>query len=276
VVIHGTIVGRDLPNWNLLQARKLNQYRSDEHLFTPLANLTGLVAGDPIAYLYSKVCVLTSPLSLPQSPTKTAPMTHAKICIIYYSLYGHIKELVDEAKKGVESTGATATVYQIKETLSAEIRTKMHAPPEPDSAIPVITADKLKEYDGYIFAFPTRYGRAVAQVTHFFDTTGGLWAVQSLSTKFATVITSTGTQHGGHETVALTTIPFFAHHGISYVPIGYKAAGISNMKDVTGGGPFGASTMAGADGSRQVSVNEKEIAVFHGKHFAEVVNKYVA
>ncbi|KIO15513.1 benzoquinone reductase [Tulasnella calospora MUT 4182] len=149
----------------------------------------------------------------------------------------------------------------------------MHAPPKADD--PVITPDKLTEFDGYIFVIPTRYGRAVSQFSAFFDATGGLWMKQALSKKFATIITSTGTQHGGQETTALTTLPFFAHHGIIFVPLGYANEALTNMNEILAGGPWGAGTLAASDGSRQPSELELSVVDVHAKHFNGVVSQFV-
>ncbi|EJT97748.1 hypothetical protein DACRYDRAFT_111646 [Dacryopinax primogenitus] len=199
----------------------------------------------------------------------------AKIAVIYYSMYGHIKQLAEKAVEGVKSAGASVTLYQFPETLNEEILGKMHAPPK-DAAVPIITPADLKEYDGIIFAFPTRYGRAVAQASAFFDATGQLWATGALVGKFAATIVSTATQNGGQETTHLTTMPFFAHHGLIYVPIGYVDKNLFNLQEIHGGSPWGASTMASSDGSRQPTDLEKSVAEYQGKYFAGVVNTYVA
>ncbi|KAG8744827.1 hypothetical protein FRC10_009351 [Ceratobasidium sp. 414] len=196
-----------------------------------------------------------------------------KIAIIYYSLYGHVANLAQAIKKGAESEGVEVTLFQVPETLTQDVLTKLGAPPRnPD--VPTITAEDMKNFDGFAFGIPTRYGRAPAQISAFFDTTGSLWFTQALHSKFATVFVSTGTQHGGQETTTLTTMPFFAHHGINYVPIGYKSPLLGDMSGVQAGGPFSAGTMAGSDGSRQATPNELAVAEYQGKHFAEVVKTY--
>ncbi|KAG8769287.1 hypothetical protein FRC20_011718 [Serendipita sp. 405] len=123
---------------------------------------------------------------------------------------------------------------------------------------------------------PTRYGRAVAQVSAFFDSTGGLWGTQALNGKMATIITSTGTQHGGQETTVLTTLPYLAHHGIIFVPLGYADKNLTQMNEIMGGSPWGAATLAASDGSRQPSKIELDMANFHAGHFANTVKKYVS
>ncbi|KAG9050934.1 hypothetical protein FS837_001108 [Tulasnella sp. UAMH 9824] len=196
-----------------------------------------------------------------------------KLAVIYYSLYGHCKTLAETARDTAKAEGADVEIYQVPETLSDEILAKMHAPAKANH--PVITTEKLTEFDGYIFVIPTRYGRAVGQFSSFFDATGGLWAKQALSKKFATIITSTGTQHGGQETTALTTLPFFAHHGIIFVPLGYAHPDIMRMDQILAGGPWGAGTLAASDGSRQPSEVELGLVGVHAKHFCGVVNQFV-
>ncbi|PVG04150.1 NAD(P)H:quinone oxidoreductase, type IV [Serendipita vermifera] len=201
-------------------------------------------------------------------------MTAPKIAVIYYSLYGHIAKLVHAAAEGAKAKGAQVSIYRFPETLSDEVLAKMGAAPKEDH--PAISPNDLKDYDGYIFCFPTRYGRAVAQVSAFFDMTGGLWATQALNGKMATIIVSTGTQHGGQETTVLTTIPYLAHHGIIYVPIGYKNSIITDMSEVLAGSPYGAATLAASDGSRQPSEKELALSKWHGEHFTEILTKYVS
>ncbi|SPO26333.1 probable 1,4-Benzoquinone reductase [Ustilago trichophora] len=200
----------------------------------------------------------------------------SKIAVIVFSMYGHIASISDKVIEGAKSTGATVDVYQIEETLSDDVLAKMHANKAPISKYPVITPDALKEYDGFIFGFPTRYGRAPAQVSAFFDRTGGLWASGALIGKFAATFTSTASQHGGNETTHLTTIPFFVHHGINYVPLGYRNfAEQTNLNEIHGASAYGAGTIAAGDGSRQPIELDYTIATSQGKHFAEVVNTYV-
>ncbi|KAH8920833.1 benzoquinone reductase [Atractiella rhizophila] len=198
----------------------------------------------------------------------------AKILLLYYSTYGHIWKLAESVAKGLKASGATVDIYQIPETLPAEVLTKMHAPPKAQYP-PFEDVSLLKGYDGYAFGIPTRYGRAPAQVSAFFDRTGGLWASGALVGKFATIFSSTGSQHGGQETTALSTIPFLAHHGIIYVPIG-PHPGLAEMNEVAGGSYYGAATVAAGDGSRQPSDLELRIAEYQGSHFGNTVNTFVA
>ncbi|KAH8925264.1 benzoquinone reductase [Atractiella rhizophila] len=199
----------------------------------------------------------------------------AKIAIIYYSMYGHIQKLAESVSEGLKATGAEVDIYQVPETLSSEILAKMHAPGK--ASYPVLEdINILKNYDGFAFGIPTRYGRAVGQISTLFDKTGQLWATGALVGKFATVFSSTASQHGGQETTALTTYPFFAHHGIVIVPIGYSHPKLVEMGEVMGGSAYGAATIAAGDGSRQPSEIELSIAKHQGTLFGNTVNQFVA
>lgn len=197
-----------------------------------------------------------------------------KIAVIYYSTYGHIKTMSDQVKKGLESAGCEATILQVPETLSDEVLEKMHAPKK--AADPIVKASDLEEYDGFLFGTPTRFGMASAQMKSFMDSTGGLWMQGKLVGKPAGLFFSTGTMGGGQETTALTFLTQFAHHGMIYVPIGYSSPKLMDMDQIHGGSPYGAGCLAGADGSRQPSDLEKEIAFHQGQYFAGVVKKLAA
>ncbi|POW04267.1 hypothetical protein PSHT_11302 [Puccinia striiformis] len=214
----------------------------------------------------------------------------AKVALLTYSMYGHIDKLADSIEEGLKASGATVSRFQFPETLAPEVLQKMHAPPK--SSIQVLTDPTvLKDYDGFLLGFPTRYGRTPAQVSTFFDMTGGLGKLEASMasvldgprsslrptwTHFAGIFTSTASQHGGHETTALTTIPFLAHHGIIFVPLGFTHPNLTDNTEITGGSAWGASTVAGGDGSRIPTAKELEIAVGQGKSFGAIVNQYVA
>jgi NAD(P)H dehydrogenase (quinone) len=194
-----------------------------------------------------------------------------KIAIVYYSLYGHVATLAESVAKGIEGTGATVDIYQFAETLSDEILAKMGAPEKKDH--PVITADKLPQYDGIMFGISGRYGSNSAQVRTFMDSTGSLWQSGALVGKAAGVFQSTGTQGGGQETIGLTMVPFFTHHGMVFVPLGYVEPKVFSFDEPHGASAYGSGTFAGPDGSRMPSDLEKEIGVSHGKHFANIAAK---
>ncbi|KAL5498755.1 PST2_1 [Sanghuangporus vaninii] len=214
----------------------------------------------------------------PQTTTTTAISTTAakmapKVAIIIYSMYGHIAKLAESVKAGVESAGGTVTIFQIPETLSEDILKLMHAPPKP--SYPVITSDDLVKYDAFLFGIPTRYGNFPGQWKAFWDATGALWAKGALYGKYAGVFVSTASPGGGQETTVSNAISTFTHHGVIFVPLGYKNtfAHLTNLNEVHGGSPWGAGTFAGGDGSRQPSALELEIATIQGKTFYETVSK---
>ncbi|KAI7903999.1 NAD(P)H:quinone oxidoreductase, type IV [Cokeromyces recurvatus] len=197
----------------------------------------------------------------------------AKVYIIIYSLYHHIYTLAKEVQKGLEAAGVDAKIFQVPETLSEEILTKMHAPAKPD--VPVITVKDLNDADGFLFGIPTRFGTMPAQIKAFLDATGGLWASGALAGKFAGTFFSTASQHGGQETTAFTTITYFAHHGMIYVPLGFSSPHLFDNSEVVGGSAWGAGTVANGDGSRQVTQKELEIAHTQGENFGKIVSTYV-
>jgi len=196
----------------------------------------------------------------------------AKVYIVYYSMYGHVAKLAQEIQKGASSVeGVEAKLFQVPETLPAEVLGKMGAPPKTE--VPIITPSELTEADGIIFGFPTRFGMMAAQMKAFFDSTGGLWRGQELAGKPAGIFYSTGSQGGGQETTPLTTITQLTHHGMIFVPVGYTfGAGMFEMEQIKGGSPYGAGTFAG-DGSRQPSELELGQAFHQGKYFAGIAKK---
>ncbi|KAI8608344.1 NAD(P)H:quinone oxidoreductase, type IV [Chytriomyces sp. MP71] len=196
-----------------------------------------------------------------------------KVFVIIHSFWGHVKTLADSVIEGLKAEGVDVTLYRVPETLPKEVLGKMYAQTYDD--IPEITPDLLKEADGFLFGFGTRYGSAPAQVKAFWDHTGGLWASQALAGKYGGVFTSTSTQHGGQEHTISSFITHYVHHGILFVPLGYGCDKISGTDEVFGGGPWGAGTLSNADGSRQVSQREKDIAFYQGEHFAKTIKKAV-
>jgi len=198
-----------------------------------------------------------------------------RIAIVYYSMYGHIKQLALAELKGIKEAGGTADLFQIGETLPEEVLAKMHAPPK-DKDIPVLSDPAiLEEYDAFLFGIPTRYGNFPAQWKTFWDRTGGQWAGGKYWGKYAGLFVSSGTLGGGQESTAIAALSTLAHHGISYVPLGYKFtfAELSNLTEIHGGSPWGAGTFAAADGSRQPTELELSIAQKQGKAFYEQMVK---
>ncbi|EPB88636.1 hypothetical protein PS15m_003230 [Mucor circinelloides] len=197
----------------------------------------------------------------------------ATVYIVIYTLYHHIYKLAVEIQKGLEAQGVNVKVFQVQETLSDDILQKMHAPAKPD--LPIITVDQLTEADGIIFGIPTRFGTMPAQLKALLDATGKLWATGALAGKFAGTFFCTASQHGGQETTALTTVTYFAHHGMVYVPFGFASAHLFDNSEVVGGSAYGAGTVANGDGSRQPTEKELEIARTQGENFGKVVATYV-
>ncbi|KAI0761734.1 flavoprotein-like protein [Irpex lacteus] len=201
--------------------------------------------------------------------TKEGP----KVAIIIYSMYGHIASLAEAVKGGVEKSGGKATIYQVPETLSQDVLDKLHAPPKP--AYPIITPEDLVKFDAFLLGIPTRFGNYPYQWKSFWDATGTLWAQGALAGKYASVFVSTGSQGGGQETTVSSAISTLAHHGILYVPFGYSRAfpQLTSFESVHGGSPWGAGTIAGADGSRQPSALELEIGGLQGQQFYDTIKK---
>lgn len=195
-----------------------------------------------------------------------------RTAIVIYSLYQHIAKMAESVKAGVEAAGGVATIYQVQETLSEEVLTKMHAPPKPN--YPIATPDVLVEYDAFLFGIPTRYGNFPAQFKTFWDQTGGLWAKGALIGKPAGVFVSTGTLGGGQESTVISTMSTLVHHGIVFVPLGYSHPKMTSMDEIHGGSPWGAGTFAGADGSRQPTPLELELAQAQGLHFYKVIQNF--
>lgn len=199
----------------------------------------------------------------------------AKILVLYYSMYGHIEamaEAVAEGAKGV--AGVEVTVKRVPELVPTEVLEKAGA--KADQKAPLATVAELAGYDAIIFGTPTRFGNMAAQMRNFLDQTGGLWAKGALIGKVGSVFASTATQHGGQETTITSFHSTLLHHGMVIVGVPYNCAGLTKMDEVTGGSPYGATTLAGPDGKRLPSENELEIARFQGKHVAELAKKLTA
>ncbi|KAK4193260.1 flavoprotein-like protein [Podospora australis] len=198
-----------------------------------------------------------------------------KIAIVYYSMYGHIRQLAEAEKAGIEKAGGTADLYQVPETLPQDVLEKMHAPAKPTDIPTLDDPSVLEQYDAFLLGIPTRYGNFPAQWKAFWDKTGKQWSTGGFWGKYAGVFISTASQGGGQESTALATMSTLAHHGIIYVPLGYaKAFGIlTDLSAARGGSAWGAGTFAGADGSRQPSDAEKELATIQGEEFYKTVAK---
>ncbi len=195
-----------------------------------------------------------------------------KVLVLYYSSYGHIEQMAKAAAEGVAKvSGATAVVKRVPETVPAEVAKQMHF--KLDQAAPIATVDELADYDAIIFGTPTRYGNMAAQMKTFIDQTGGLWMKGALVGKVGSVISSSATQHGGQETTITSFHTVLFHHGMVVVGLPYSCQAQMGVEEIKGGSPYGATTIAGADGSRQPSEQELGMARFQGEHVAKIAAK---
>jgi NAD(P)H dehydrogenase (quinone) len=195
----------------------------------------------------------------------------SKLLVLYYSMYGHIETMSHAIAEGARSVeGVEVTLKRVPETMPPDVAAKYGA--KLDQAAPVASPKELGEYDGIIFGTPTRFGNMTAQMRNFLDQTGSLWMSGTLVGKVASVFTSTGTG-GGNESTILTFIPTLLHHGMIYVGLPYSCPDLADISEVRGGSPYGAGTIAGADGSRQPSAKELSMARFQGRHVAEITQR---
>ena len=198
----------------------------------------------------------------------------AKVLVLYHSMYGHIETLANKVAEGVRSiSGAEVIIKRVAETIP-EAAFKA-AGGKADQSAPVAAPAELGEYDAIIFGTPTRFGNMSGQMRTFLDQTGGLWAKGALAGKVGSVFTSTGTM-GGQETTITSFWHTLAHHGMIIVPTGYGVQSQFDMTQVKGGSPYGAATIAGADGSRQPSEAELELAYAQGAKVAQLAVKLKA
>jgi len=199
-----------------------------------------------------------------------------KILILYYSLYGHIHRMAEAVAKGVkEVEGAEYEMRRVPETLSEEVLVKMKAldAQKAFAHIPICTMDELASADAIIFGTPTRFGNMCGQMRQFLDATGQLWLKGALVGKVGSVFTSSNTQHGGQESTILSFHVTLLHQGMIIVGLPYTFQGQMRIDEITGGSPYGASTIAGAKGDRMPSENELSAAQFQGKHVATIASK---
>jgi len=199
-----------------------------------------------------------------------------KVQVIFYSMFGHIYRMAEAIVEGARQVpGAEVSLYQVPELLPDNVLEKYGAKAAKAALakIPIANVDQLAEAHAIIFGTPTRFGNMAAQMRSFLDQTGGLWAKGSLIGKVGSVFASTGTQHGGQETTITSFHTTLLHQGMVIVGVPYSESGLLNMSDITGGTPYGATTLAGPDGSRQPSENELKIARHQGKHVAEIATK---
>ena len=199
-----------------------------------------------------------------------------RIHVVFYSMYGHVYKLAEAVAEGArEGSDSEVKLLQVPELMSEEALEKSGAKGARAAFAEVAFAEPgdLATADAIIFGTPTRFGNMCAQMRNFLDQTGGLWMSGALIGKVGSVFTSTATQHGGQETTITSFHSTLLHHGMVVVGVPYSEKRLMNMDEITGGTPYGASTLAGGDGSRQPSENELMIARFQGRHVAEIARK---
>ena len=200
----------------------------------------------------------------------------AKVQVIFYSMYGHVYRLAEAIAEGArEVSGTEVEVFQVAETLPPEVLQKMGATEarKAFAQIPIADPKRLADADAIILGTPTRYGSATAQMQAFIDATGGLWLSGALIGKVGGGFTSTASQHGGQETTLLGLSTFFFHMGMVITGVPYSSPGLLNLSEVSGGTPYGSTTIAGPKGERQPTANELAIARAQGQHVANIAAK---
>jgi NAD(P)H dehydrogenase (quinone) len=203
----------------------------------------------------------------------------AKIQVVFYSMYGHVYRMAEAVAEGAREVGATeVTLWQVSELVPDEILEKSGAKAARAAFAHVPTAKpaQLTDADAIIFGTPTRFGNMAAQMRNFLDQTGSLWLNGALVGKVGSVFASTATQHGGQETTIVSFHHTLLHQGMIIVGVPYAEQRLLNMGEITGGTPYGATTLAGTDGSRQPSKNELAIARFQGRHVAQITKALIA
>ncbi len=199
----------------------------------------------------------------------------AKVLVLYYSSYGHVETMAEAIAEGARGLpGTQVDIKRVPELVPEDVARKSGL--KLDQAPPIAKVDDLVEYDAIIFGTPTRFGNMAAQMRNFLDQTGGLWAKGKLIGKVGSAFVSTATQHGGQETTLTSFHTTLLHLGMVIVGLPYSATGQTRVDEITGGSPYGATTIAGGDGSRQPSANELDLARFQGRHVAEIAAKLAA
>lgn len=194
-----------------------------------------------------------------------------KVLVLYYSSYGHIEQMAHAVAEGAREAGAEADIKRVPELVPQSVAEKSGS--KLDQAAPVATVDDLPNYDAIVIGTPTRFGNMAAQMKNFLDQTGGIWFQGKLIGKVGSVFTSTATQHGGQESTILATHTVLLHHGMVIAGLPYSFQGQTTLAEISGGSPYGATTIAASDGSRQPSENELAGARFQGRHVATIAAK---
>lgn len=195
-----------------------------------------------------------------------------KVLVLYFSSYGHVETMANAVAEGAGAVdGVEVVVKRVPDLVPEDVARKSGA--KLDQAAPIATVDELADYDAIIFGTPTRFGNMASQMRNFLDQTGGLWQKGSLIGKVGSVFASTATQHGGQETTITSFHTTLLHQGMVIVGLPYSAAGQMTLDEISGGSPYGATTIAAGDGSRQPSENELSLARFQGEHVAKIAKK---
>src|ERR1700732_1005827 len=195
----------------------------------------------------------------------------SKVLVLYYSSYGHIEAMANAVAEGARQAGAHVDIKSVPELVAEEIARKSYF--KLDQAAPMSKVEDLADYDAIIIGAGTRFGRLSSQMANFLDQAGGLWARGALHGKVGGAFTSTATQHGGQETNLFSITSNLLHFGMVIVGLDYGHAGQMTLDEITGGSPYGATTITGADGSRMPTTNELVGARYQGRKIAEVANK---
>jgi NAD(P)H dehydrogenase (quinone) len=198
-----------------------------------------------------------------------------KLLVLYYSSYGHIEAMAEAVADGARSTAGTEVIVKrVRELVPDEVAKKSGF--KLDQAAPIAEPKELADYDAIIFGTPTRFGNMCAQMRNFLDQTGSHWLNGTLIGKVGSVFASTASQHGGQESTILSFHTTLLHQGMIIVGLPYSAKGQLSLDEISGGSPYGATTISAGDGSRWPSANELELARFQGRHVAEITSKLVA
>jgi NAD(P)H dehydrogenase (quinone) len=195
----------------------------------------------------------------------------SKVLVLYYSAYGHIEAMANAVAEGARAAGAHVDIKRVPELVPEEIARKSHYKVE--QAAPIAKIEDLAEYDAIVVGSGTRFGRLSSQMANFLDQAGGLWMRGALHGKVGGAFTSTATQHGGQETTLFSIITNLLHFGMMIVGLDYGHVGQMTLEEITGGSPYGATTITGGDGSRQPTANELQGARYQGRKIAETANK---
>jgi NAD(P)H dehydrogenase (quinone) len=194
-----------------------------------------------------------------------------KVLVLYYSSYGHIETMAQAMAEGAREAGAEAVIKRVPDLVPEEVARKSHY--KLDQKAPVATVEELADYDAIVVGTGTRFGRMSSQMANFLDQAGGLWARGALHGKVGGAFTATASQHGGQETTLFSIITNLLHFGMVVVGLDYGHAGQMTLDEITGGSPYGATTLTGGNGARQPSANELAGARYQGRKIAEVAKK---